>query len=299
MTGTIVTASRYVGRFAPSPTGPLHLGSLFAALVSYLDARHARGQWLLRIEDIDPPREVEGATDAIIATLEKHGLLWDEPIVYQSRSTARILDAVAHLQSNGAAYFCECARRQLRARNQLDPYPGICRDKTLGEGALRARIANEVIQFTDRWQRIQAANLKTSPGDFVIRRRDGLFAYQLAVCVDDAYQGVTDVVRGVDLLSSTPRQIYLQRLLNLPTPRYAHFPVLNGSDGQKLSKQTGAPPIDDTRASQNLEHCLSLMGMSLPAEMSGADPAEILQWACLAYDPKRLSQKPIAISIDE
>ncbi len=226
-------------------------------------------------------------------------MLWDESIVYQSRSTDRILDAIAHLQSNGAAFFCECARRQLRASKQLDPYPGICRDKALREGALRVRIADKAIRFTDRWQGTQSVNLIDSPGDFVIRRRDGLFAYQLAVCVDDAYQGVTDVVRGVDLLSSTPRQIYLQRLLDLPTPRYAHFPVLNASDGQKLSKQTGAPPIDDARPSHNLERCLSLMGMSLPAEMSGADPADILQWACLAYDPKQLSQKPIALSIDE
>lgn len=226
-------------------------------------------------------------------------MLWDGSIAYQSESTDRFLEAIARLRAEEVAFYCECARRQLRASNQLDPYPGICRNKALSEGALRVRIADEAIRFTDRWQGDQAANLKDSPGDFVIRRRDGLFAYQLAVCVDDAHQGITDIVRGIDLLRSTPRQIFLQQQLGFSTPRYAHFPVLNATDGQKLSKQTGAPPVDDSQPSHSLERCLALMGMPLPAEMSGADPAEILQWACLTYDPEQLSQKPIAISVDE
>jgi len=240
----------YVGRFAPSPTGPLHFGSLVAALASWLDARAARGRWLVRIEDLDTPRAQPGAADEILRTLEKLGLGWDGPVLYQSGRIEHYQAAVERLA--GKTYWCACSRREIAdsslglAADGAQIYPGTCRGgiapgKT--RRALRLRVSKEAISFEDRVQGGQQQILAAEVGDFVLLRADQQFAYQLAVVVDDAAQGVTDVVRGADLLDSTPRQIYLQRLLGCPAPRYLHAPAAVNAAGEKLSKQTGAPAI--------------------------------------------------------
>lgn len=288
----------YVGRFAPSPTGPLHLGSLFAAVVSWLDARAADGRWLLRIEDIDPPREIEGATDAILRALEAHGLGWDGPVLMQSTRDEAYAAALARLDAAGALFRCTCSRRQLREAGGT--YPGTCRNRTRtgsGPAALRVRVAPGEIRFVDRVQGPCGQDLSLDPGDFVVRRKDGLWAYQLAVVVDDAEQGITDVVRGVDLLDSTPRQIHLQHLLGLPTPRYLHFPVLRRrGDGSKLSKQAGARPIDPAAASANLARVLGWLGLGGNPEMP---VAEQLGRAREAWSPACLpGQDPEVVEAD-
>jgi glutamyl-Q tRNA(Asp) synthetase len=242
----------YIGRFAPSPTGPLHMGSLVAAMASYLDARTHRGTWLVRIEDIDEGRTVPGADEAILQCLQAFGMRWDGEVVWQSRRKALYEAAFARLGSH--AYACGCTRREIAdsrigiASDGAAVYPGTCRGG-LAHGktarAWRLRIADDCrIAFTDRWQGEVSQHLPSEVGDFVLRRADGFWAYQLAVVVDDADQQVTDIVRGADLLDSTPRQIYLQRLLGAPTPRYLHVPVVTNSAGEKLSKQTGALALD-------------------------------------------------------
>src|SRR5439155_8369804 len=239
----------YTGRFAPSPTGPLHMGSLIAALASWLDARAAGGQWLVRIEDLDRPRAVPGAADEILRALERLGLHWDGEVVYQSRRDALYSAALDKLRAH--TYWCSCTRREIAdsslalATDGAHIYPGTCRArKAPGGRALRIRTDKEEIRFRDRLQGAQSQVLERDIGDFVLYRADGLFAYQLAVVVDDAAQGITDVVRGADLLDSTPRQIHLQQLLALPTPRYLHVPVALDTAGGKLSKQTAAAPIE-------------------------------------------------------
>ncbi|HEY3077419.1 MAG TPA: tRNA glutamyl-Q(34) synthetase GluQRS [Burkholderiales bacterium] len=239
----------YTGRFAPSPTGPLHMGSLIAALASWLDARAAGGRWLVRVEDLDRPRAVPGAADEILRSLERLGLGWDGEIVYQSRRDALYGAALDKLRAH--TYWCSCTRREIAdsslalATDGAHIYPGTCRTRKAPEGrALRIRTDRQEIRFHDRLQGAQSQVLERDIGDFVLYRADGLYAYQLAVVVDDAAQGVTDVVRGADLLDSTPRQIYLQRLLGVPTPRYLHVPVAVNAAGEKLSKQTGAMPIE-------------------------------------------------------
>jgi len=242
---------RYRGRFAPSPTGPLHFGSLVSAIASFLQARSQGGEWFVRIEDLDPPREQPGATDAILRTLEALGLQWDGPIWYQHQRHAEYEAALDRLANLGAVYPCVCSRREIAdssVRGIDGPvYPGTCRDGPRADGTLRAlrvRTEDRAIVFDDRWRGRIARSLARDYGDFVLRRADGLFAYQLAVVIDDAAQGITEVVRGEDLLESTPRQLHLQTLLGLPMPCYAHHPVVLNADGQKLSKQTRAEPID-------------------------------------------------------
>src|SRR5688572_9083109 len=242
------------GRFAPSPTGPLHFGSLLAALASYCDARANGGEWLLRIEDVDVPRSRSGAEDAIVNTLARYGFTWDGAIERQSERTARYEFALARLIRDGHAYPCICTRRELE-RTAVGVggeriYPGTCRegmasDRSGSQRAWRVRVGNDVIAFTDRLQPTQSQALATEVGDFVVRRADGLFAYQLAVVVDDAEQAISDVVRGAGLLASTPRQIHLQRLLGMLTPRYLHIPVAINAAGEKLSKQTHALALPD------------------------------------------------------
>ncbi len=270
----------YVGRFAPSPTGPLHAGSLVAALASCLDARARGGQWLLRIEDLDPPREVPGAAQAIIDTLAVFGFEHDGPIEYQSLRHAHYLEAFVRLQAAGQTYPCACTRREIADsiarqggrlhRHREAIYPGTCRDG-LPPGrtprAWRVRVHDTVIDWTDRSGRVFHERLAEDVGDFVLRRADGLWAYQLAVVVDDGLQGVTDVVRGADLIGSTARQIHLQRLLGLPTPRYLHLPVVTDAQGEKLSKQTGATALDASAPLLALDAALRHLG--LPA--IGAD----------------------------
>jgi glutamyl-Q tRNA(Asp) synthetase len=244
----------YLGRFAPSPTGPLHFGSLVAALASYLDARyHEGGRWLVRIEDVDEPRTVPGAADSILRCLEAYGMEWDGPVVYQSQRKDLYRAALAALGTH--AFHCGCSRVP-------GIYPGTCRNG-LPPGksarAWRLRVDDAVISFVDRLRGPQTDVLAGTTGDFVLLRADGYFAYQLAVVVDDADQGVTDVVRGEDLLDSTGRQILLQRLLGYPAPRYAHIPVVRDASGEKLSKQTLAPPVDERGDDATLQAALRFL----------------------------------------
>lgn len=273
----------YVGRFAPSPTGPLHFGSLVAALASWLDARQAGGRWLLRMEDLDALRVIPGAADRILRQLEGIGLLWDGAIVRQSDRADAYEAALQALAAH--TYPCACTRRELEdsalAIDGARIYPGTCR-RGLAPGkrprALRVRTEDAPIRFVDRVQGDIVQSVGREVGDFVLRRADGLVAYQLAVVVDDAAQGVTDIVRGADLLDSTARQIHLQRLLGLPRPRYLHVPVATNAAGEKLSKQTQAPDA----GSANLAPALRFLGLDPP---TGAAGAELLTWAVNAWDP--------------
>jgi len=277
----------YIGRFAPSPTGPLHFGSLVAAVASWLDARAAGGRWLVRIEDLDRPRCVPGAADDILRTLERLGLDWDGEVVYQSKRHS--LYGVALQRFQGRTYWCNCSRREIAdsslglAMDGAHIYPGTCRTAALRSGrARRIRVATE-IRLRDRVQGEHVQDLEHDVGDFVLYRADGMYAYQLAVVVDDAAQGVTDVVRGADLLDSTPRQIYLQQLLGLPTPRYLHVPAAVNDAGEKLSKQTGAGPIAPTWAS-----------VSAALDFLGQPGAESLEEARRNWDPALIAARRAA-----
>lgn len=286
---------RYRGRFAPSPTGPLHFGSLVAAAGSFLQARAQDGEWLLRMEDLDPPRELAGAAGDILRTLERFGLHWDGEVIYQSRRTTAYDAAMQQLQQAGKLYPCTCSRREI-ADSSLPGiegmvYPGTCRRGAQGaraERAWRVRTDGAVERFEDRWQGAFECALEREIGDFVVRRADGLFAYQLAVVVDDAEQGVTEVVRGADLLLSTPRQLYLQRLLGLPTPAYAHLPVAVNAAGEKLSKQTGAGAVSDAAALPLLRRVLLFLGQAAPAELEQGEIASLWRYAISHWKPERV-----------
>ena len=267
----------YVGRFAPSPTGPLHFGSVVAALASWLDARAARGRWLVRIEDLDAPRVQPGAADLILRTLERLGLGWDGPVVYQSLR-APFYEAALH-KLRPYVYWCGCTRREVAdsspglAADGAQIYPGTCRHGVApGKTArtLRVRTGAERIEFHDRVQGAQSQVLRSDVGDFVLCRADGQFAYQLAVVVDDAEQGVTDVVRGADLLDSTARQLYLQRLLGVPAPRYLHVPMALNRHHEKLSKQTGAKPVHDTPPACVISDALRFLGQTATGDLDEA-----------------------------
>jgi glutamyl-Q tRNA(Asp) synthetase len=272
----------YVGRFAPSPTGPLHIGSLVTAVASFLHARQAAGEWLVRIEDVDPPREAPGAAAQILRTLEAFELEWDRTVVYQSSRLAAYAVAAEGVLHAGLAFRCNCTRSTIRAGNEMQPgrYPGTCRDKQLWavDTAIRARVDPGIITFDDGLQGPVATALDAATGDYVIVRRDGLPAYHLAVVLDDAAAGVTTVVRGVDLLDSTAAHIHLQRALGLPTPAYYHLPIVVNADGQKLSKQTGAAAVTSA-TSGAATAVLGLLGLTVPAELIGARPGTQWQWA--------------------
>lgn len=288
----------HVGRFAPSPTGPLHAGSLASALASYLDARAHDGRWLLRIEDLDPPREVPGAASAIIDVLGRLGFAHDGDIEFQSRRSAHYERAFDALHASGRIYACSCSRREIIQalslagrphRTDEDPvYPGTCRaDHAAGRvaRAWRVRVDDACIDWQDRNGTVHCEHLATEAGDFVLRRADGLWAYQLAVVVDDADQGVTHVVRGADLLRSTSRQIFLQRALGLPTPRYLHVPVVTDPQGRKLSKQTGATALDLSDPLAELNRALVHLGLSPVAAptLSRFWPQAIERWSRSAW----------------
>ncbi len=283
---------KYRGRFAPSPTGPLHFGSLVAALASWLDARAQGGQWLLRIEDVDAPRTVPGAAEDIVRTLESLGLHWDGEISWQGRNRERYEAALERLRSLGLVYRCRCSRKEVADSGlrgiEGAIYPGTCRTLGLGAeiaGADRFVASGQGVRFADRVQGTIEQDAATAVGDFVLKRRDGLHAYQLAVVVDDAHDQVTDVVRGADLLLSTPRQILLQRALGLPTPRYFHVPIATNAQGEKLSKQTRAAPVDATHPEVALREALEFLGQPKP-ETGGY--REILAQAVRRWDPARV-----------
>ncbi|NMG64048.1 tRNA glutamyl-Q(34) synthetase GluQRS [Azoarcus indigens] len=275
----------YIGRFAPSPTGPLHIGSLIAAVGSYLEARSRGGRWLLRMEDLDTPRIIPGAAAGILATLERFGFEWDGGIVHQDQRRDAYAAALARLQADGLAFPCACTRRELAdsaiARDGSHRYPGTCRHGLPpGRQARAWRVRAEgVVSFDDRIQGPQREDLARDVGDFVVLRADGLHAYQLAVVVDDAEAGVTDVVRGADLLDSTGRQIHLQQALGMPTPTYAHLPVATNAAGEKLSKQTLASAVAEQPPAAALLAALRFLGQNPPPALAGAPTREIWQWA--------------------
>ena len=291
------------GRFAPSPTGPLHFGSLVAALGSYLDARAQGGRWVVRIEDIDAPRTQPGAADSILSVLEGCGFEWDGPVVRQSKRTGLYREALDRLAATGHAYPCACTRKEIAdSASAIDGariYPGTCRSG-LGPGrtarALRVRTDETAIEFADRLQGRISQSVAREVGDFVLVRADGVFAYQLAVVADDADQAITDVVRGADLVDSTARQIHLQRLLGIPSPRYLHLPVATTAAGEKLSKQSGAGPAGPG----SLGAALAFLGHAPPAGLRNAPVRELLGWAIAHWDIARLPKaRAIPVSFAE
>jgi glutamyl-Q tRNA(Asp) synthetase len=286
--------SSYCGRFAPSPTGPLHPGSLLAALGSWLLARHAGGRWLVRVEDVDPPRTVPGAVNGQLAALAAFGLCSDGPIVHQSARDALYQGALDRLLREGKAFACHCSRTELAAQGGIHHHCVAL--ATRAQPAVRLRVPpGSVVGFDDGLQGRVVQDVHAEVGDFVLRRADGYWAYQLAVVVDDGAQHVTDVVRGADLLDSTPRQILLQRALGLPTPRYLHLPLLLGPDGRKLSKSGAALPIDPAAPLPALRRAWAQLGQD-PAIGAGIeDVTHWLQQAAAGFDPARLPPGDIAL----
>lgn len=280
----------YIGRFAPSPTGLLHFGSLVSALASYLDAHHNRGQWLVRMEDIDPPREQAGAAAAILRSLEDHGLQWDGAVIYQSQRLEFYAHHLTHLQALNLIYPCNCSRQVLNTMAGI--YNGRCRTRSIDTTqphALRLKVFDlpteaaaleraELLTFADLIQGIQQQNLRRDVGDQILKRKDGLFAYQLAVVVDDIAQHITHVIRGSDLLDVTARQIFLFRRLQTPAPEFGHVTLATNPNGQKLSKQNLAPPLQSVDAGPNLWRALTFLGQDPPKELYAARPNELLEW---------------------
>ena len=292
---TAILPTDYIGRFAPSPTGLLHIGSLLTALASYADARANRGKWLVRMEDLDPPREMPGAAAHILHTLEAFGFEWDGEVVWQSRRHSLYRDALGRLKEKGLLYPCYCSRKdwQASAAQGADGfvYNGRCRrpedrPHTDKPPAWRIRVNDETIGFDDGIVGHYAQNLARDIGDFVLLRADGFWAYQLAVVADDADQGITHIVRGQDLLVSTPRQIYLQRCLGFATPHYAHLPLLVNKHGQKWSKQTLAPALDENHKEQLLRQVLQYLNLPPAPEVSR--PQALLSWAIEHWQPHKI-----------
>jgi glutamyl-Q tRNA(Asp) synthetase len=271
-----------VARFAPSPTGPLHAGSLLAAVGSYLDARAHGARWLIRIEDLDTPRVVPGCADLMLRTLEAFGFEWDGPVVHQSTRRQAYDDALAQLATAGRTFRCSCSRKDLTTNGaeEAHGYPGTCRLGPTREGttSVRFRVGDGRIDFHDLFLGVQCFELATC-GDFVVRRRDGIPSYQLAVVVDDAWQGVTRVVRGADLLSSTPWQLDLQAALGLPRPIYGHLPLVVEKDGSKLSKSRHAVPLDPSRAPLGLVSTLTLLSQAPPPGLADSSMKDVWKWA--------------------
>ncbi|MYM64324.1 tRNA glutamyl-Q(34) synthetase GluQRS [Pseudomaricurvus sp. HS19] len=270
----------YIGRFAPSPTGELHQGSLLTAVASWLDARQHHGQWLVRMEDLDPPREQPGAAEAILRALEAHGLEWDGEVMYQSEHHDAYQACLDELARRELIYPCNCNRQRLQS---LTAYDGHCLQHPPASGPVALRVktpasGEDELCFDDLLQGRQCQQLRSEVGDFVLRRKDGLYAYQLAVVVDDIAQGITHVLRGCDLLDSTPRQLWLFRLLQAPAPQFGHLPVVVNPEGQKLSKQTFAAPLQAVQASHNLWLALHRLQLQPPPELRGADCQTLLAW---------------------
>ena len=289
---------KIVGRFAPSPTGPLHFGSLVAALGSYLAARSCGGEWLVRIEDLDPPRVVPGSAATLLQLLETLGFEWDGPLVWQSARLERYREVLGDLQRAGLLFDCTCSRREVMASaphvGEDGPvYPGTCRNGAKGnraEKAVRLRVPDQTVDYCDEVYGWQRQNLEKQVGDFVLYRADGQFAYQFAVVVDDIDYGVNQVVRGADLLSSTPRQIYLHRCLHKVPPDYYHLPLALGEDGEKLSKRHGrAGLVSAANGAVMLWHALDFLGQQPPVELRAGSAQEILSWGRTHFSPQRIS----------
>lgn len=286
MADIAATSQHYIGRFAPSPSGPLHMGSLLSAVASYLDAKANKGKWLLRIEDIDPPREVKGSSQAIIASLEAHGLYWDDDILWQHNQYDYYRDYLNELTVKQLIYPCDCSREQ-------GIYSGHCRERITPSSshyALRLKTSATDIEFVDSIQGFYKQNINQQIGDFILWRKDGLPAYQLAVVADDHYQNISHIIRGSDLLESTPRQLYLAAALKFTRAEYGHLPVLVNNNGQKLSKQSYACPLDDSTPIDNICYVLQRLGQQLPLEKP-CTVAELLTCAIDQWDFKAIPQK--------
>lgn len=288
----LLSSQTYIGRFAPSPTGPLHFGSLLAAVASYLEAKSQKGLWLVRMEDLDKPREIKGAADQILRTLEAFGFEWAGEIMYQSQRSDAYAHALESLKTKKLSYPCTCTRKEIAdSANMLGVdgviYPKTCLNHPIKQNkalAWRLLTDNRTISFTDAIQGNISQNLSQQVGDFIVKRADALYAYQLAVVVDDAAQGVTHIVRGADLLDSTPRQIYLQQVLGLAPIQYAHIPVASNIAGEKLSKQTLALALDVNDASNLIWHALAFLGQLPPTDLKNSTLQEIWQWATEHWD---------------
>ncbi len=299
-TGTVEPVRPYRGRFAPSPTGPLHFGSLVAAAASYLEARSRAGEWLVRMEDLDPPRERPGAADAILSALDRLGLHWDGAVLRQSTRHEAYEATLEQLRRGGHLRACSCSRAALaalpenarRAPGEESFHPVECLvppSSREGEFALRFRVPDAVVSFVDRVQGRQSFDVARTVGDFVLRRRDGLYAYQLAVVVDDASQGITDVVRGADLLSSTPRQELLRQTLGLPAVSFMHIPLAVDAGGLKLSKSAGAPGLGTSSPAAQAVAALEFLGQEPPDGLAGGQVGEVWAWAVHNWHPERLA----------
>ena len=276
---------KYIGRFAPSPSGPLHLGSLIAAVSSYVDAKSKNGLWFVRIEDLDPPRETPGASEYILDQLFTLSLRWDGDVLYQSTRLDAYQESLVRLSDQGLSYNCNCTRSQIKAMGSV--YDGSCRDKRVSlaeEFAIRVKTSNNSIGFNDQIQGYHRQSVEREVGDFIILRKDKLFAYQLAVVIDDDYQQITHVIRGYDLLDSTFRQIHLQNVLGLNTPAYAHVPVIIDDNGKKLSKQHFADPIDAKNDKALIFRALKFLGQAPPIGLAEAPCSEQLEWAINNWD---------------
>jgi glutamyl-Q tRNA(Asp) synthetase len=288
--------TEYIGRFAPSPTGPLHFGSLVAAVASYLQARANDGTWLLRIEDIDPPREPAGAKAQILTCLHAHGFEFAEP-VYQSKRLDRYAHITASLLAAGLAYPCVCTRQQIRAtapRGRNGPiYPGTCRRGVAAakaqNQAVRLRTNDTEIVFDDPLQGHQSCRLESESGDFLIRRGDGLVSYQLAVALDDHAQGITEVVRGTDLMDTTFCQLHMMQVLGYELPNYMHIPIVLNEQGIKLAKQTGAAPVNSETATDNIYNSLVFLKQCPPIALRNGSISELWNWAVAHWQPKQLA----------
>lgn len=272
----------YRGRFAPTPSGPLHFGSLVAALASWLEARAAGGEWLVRVDDLDPPREVPGAADTILWQLEQFGLEWDHSVIYQSQRHSAYQAAVDQLLEQGHAFYCTLTRKQLAALDHNHPGIRAAVDAS-ADASIRLAVPDRELCYGDDIQGEVCNNLHNDGGAFVIRRRDGLFGYQLACALDDADDGITHVLRGADLLDSTLRQRWLLECLGRPAPHYAHLPVITDGRDTKLSKSGGSEALDPGRASKLLSAALYCMGLQPPKDLQGAPPATLLEWGKVHY----------------
>jgi glutamyl-Q tRNA(Asp) synthetase len=280
-----------VGRFAPTPSGDLHLGSLYTAVASFLDARAHGGRWLLRMEDLDRPRELEGSADGIVRTLQHFGFEWDGAVTRQYDRAEHYEDALRALQAQQHTFACTCSRAQLEDGLR---YPGTCRERELEQdtpAAVRVRVEPGMVQFTDRIQGTYRQNVAEAVGDFILKRRDQIYAYVLAVTVDDAAQGVTHIVRGADLLDNTPRQIHLQRLLGLPEPSYAHVPVLTETDGGKLAKSRRSVRLSADSPLPQLCSVFSMLGLKPPTSLASATIADAWHWAIEQWTPAKVPKR--------
>lgn len=287
--------AKYRGRFAPSPTGSLHFGSLIAASAAYLDAKANQGEFIIRIEDLDPAREIAGSDKLILKTLEQFGFEWNEPVAYQSKRTDIYQSYLDKLNAKRLIYRCQCSRRQLRAEAQFGPlgmiYPNHCRQVNVAatnRHAIRLKVCDSTITINDQVFGQISQNLLTDLGDFIIRRSDGNFAYQFAVVIDDALQQISHVVRGSDLLDSTPRQVYIQQCLSLPRPNYLHVPTATDNQRTKLSKQTGATAISSKQANKQLVQVLEFLGQAPPSELEKSSLDDIWHWAIHNWQPKSI-----------